>query len=149
MKAEFLKYLSVALASTLKFFGGPITGVILKLTWLETAFCSAVGMMFTVFLLTFAGKGVQVLIQKYRKSPPKKFSWTNRVAVNIWRKFGIIGIAFLTPPLFTPIFGPLLAVAFRVPRTSIFLWMGISAVVWGLAISYLAHKVTFIQDWIR
>jgi len=149
MKTVFLKYLSVALASTLKFFGGPITGVILQLTWLETAVCSALGMMFTVFLLTFAGKAFQEFVKKRRKTPPKRFSKTNRIAVNIWKKFGIIGIAFLTPPLFTPIFGPLLAVAFRVPRASIFLWMSISAVTWGLAISYLAHKMTFIQEWIK
>jgi uncharacterized membrane protein len=149
MKALFVKYLSVALASTLKFFGGPITGVILKLNWLETALCSAVGMMLSVVLLTYAGKGVQQLVKQYKKTPPKRFSKSNRMAIRIWKKFGIIGIAFLTPPLFTPLFGPLLAVAFRVPRTSIFLWMSISAVVWGLAVSYVAHKLTFIQQWIR
>ncbi|WP_353722658.1 hypothetical protein [Dyadobacter sp. 676] len=81
--------------------------------------------------------------------PPKKFTKTNRIAVNIWRKFGIVGIAFLTPPLFTPLFGPILAVAFRVPKASIFLWMSASALVWGLAISYIAHKMTFIQEWIK
>ncbi|MCE7043126.1 hypothetical protein [Dyadobacter sp. CY312] len=149
MKSLLLKYLSVALASTLKFFGGPITGVILKLSWLETAIFSAVGMMFSVVLLTYAGKGVQELVKKYKKTPSKKFSRSNRMAVKIWKKFGIIGIAFLTPPLFTPLFGPLLAVAFRVPRTSIFLWMTISAIIWGLAISYIAHKMTFVQEWIR
>lgn len=149
MKTTFLKYLSVAAASTLKFFGGPITGVILKLTWIETALCSVAGMMFSVFLLTFVGKGIQSLVKKYRKSAPKKFSRTNRIAVNIWKKFGIIGIAFLTPPLFTPIFGPILAVAFKVPRASIFLWMFVSATVWGLGISYIAHKMTFIQEWIK
>lgn len=149
MKTILLKYLSVALASTLKFFGGPITGVILKLTWIETALCSVAGMMFSVFLLTFVGKGIQGLIKKHRKSAPKKFSRTTRIAVNIWKKFGIIGIAFLTPPLFTPIFGPILAVAFKVPRTSIFMWMFVSAMIWGLGISYIAHKMTFIQEWIR
>jgi uncharacterized membrane protein len=149
MKTILLKYLSVALASTLKFFGGPIAGVVLKLTWIETAICSVAGMMFTVVLLTFLGKAVQSLVKKYRKSTPKKFSRTNRIAVNIWKKFGIIGIAFLTPPLFTPIFGPILAVAFKVPRASIFLWMFISASIWGLAISYIAHRMTFIQEWIR
>lgn len=149
MKSLLLKYLSVALASTLKFFGGPITGVILKLSWLETALFSAIGMMFSVVVLTYAGKGVQQLVKKYKKTPPKKFSKSNRLAVKIWKKFGIIGISFLTPPLFTPLFGPLLAVAFRVPRNSIFLWMTISAILWGLAISYLAHKMTFIQEWIK
>jgi hypothetical protein len=149
MKTTFLKYLSVALASTLKFFGGPITGVILKLTWIETAICSAIGMMFTVLVLTYIGGGIQGFIKKRRKSKPKKFTRTNRIAVNIWKRFGIVGIAFLTPPLFTPLFGPILAVAFRVPKHSIFMWMSLSAIVWGLGISYIAHKVTFIQDWIK
>jgi uncharacterized membrane protein len=149
MKTTFLKYLSVALASTLKFFGGPITGVLLKLSWIETAICSAAGMMFTVFVLTYIGGGIRNLINKRRKTKPKRFTRTNRLAVNIWKKFGIVGIAFLTPPLFTPLFGPILAVAFRVPRSSIFMWMSISAIIWGLGISYIAHKVTFIQDWIK
>jgi len=149
MKTIFLKYLSVALASTLKFFGGPIAGVVLKLTWIETAICSAVGMMFSVFVLTFVGGAIQNLIKKHRKTPPKRFSRTNRMAVNIWKRFGIIGIAFLTPPLFTPLFGPILAVAFKVPRPLIFLWMSISAIIWGLAISYIAHKMTFVQEWIK
>jgi len=149
MKTTFLKYLSVALASTLKFFGGPIAGVVLKLTWIETAICSAIGMMFSVFVLTYVGGAIQGFIKKRRKTPPKKFSRTNRIAVNIWKRFGIIGIAFLTPPLFTPLFGPILAVAFKVPRPSIFLWMSASAIVWGLAISYIAHKMTFVQEWIK
>lgn len=149
MKTTFLKYLSVALASTLKFFGGPIAGVVLKLTWIETAICSAIGMMFSVFVLTFVGGAIQDFIKKRRKTPPKRFSRTNRMAVNIWKRFGIIGIAFLTPPLFTPLFGPILAVAFKVPRPLIFLWMSVSAIIWGLAISYIAHKMTFVQEWIK
>ncbi|MCE7068688.1 hypothetical protein LZG74_00140 [Dyadobacter sp. CY327] len=149
MKTTLLKYFSVALASTLKFFGGPIAGVVLKLTWLETAICSAIGMMFSVFVLTYVGGAIQDFIKKRRKTPPKKFSRTNRIAVNIWKRFGIIGIAFLTPPLFTPLFGPILAVAFKVPRPAIFLWMSASAIIWGLAISYIAHKMTFVQEWIK
>ncbi|MEO6685686.1 MAG: hypothetical protein ABIN24_06965 [Dyadobacter sp.] len=149
MKGIFLKYISVALASTLKFFGGPITGVILNLTWIETAVCSIAGMMFSVLVVTYVGKGIQALLKKHRKAEPKRFSKTNRMAVRIWKKFGIIGIALLTPPLFTPIFGTALAVAFRVPRTSIFLYMTLSAIGWGFFVSYLAHKMTFIQEWIK
>ena len=68
MKTTFLKYLSVALASTLKFFGGPIAGVVLKLTWIETAICSAIGMMFSVFVLTFVGGAIQDFIKKRREN---------------------------------------------------------------------------------
>lgn len=144
-----MKYISVALASTLKFFGGPIAGVILNLTWIETAVCSIAGMMFSVLIVTYVGKGIQSLLKKHRKVEPKRFSKTTRMAVRIWKKFGIIGIALLTPPLFTPIFGTALAVAFRVPRTSIFLYMTLSAIGWGFFVSYLAHKMTFIQEWIK
>ncbi|WP_025764031.1 hypothetical protein [Dyadobacter tibetensis] len=149
MKSEIVKYLSVAFASALKFFGGPITGVVLELNWIETALASATGMMAMVFFLTYVGKWVQKKINAYRKTPSKRFTKSNRMAVRIWKKFGIIGIAFLTPPLFTPIFGPLLAVGFKVPRNSIFIWMAISAIIWGFGISFLAHKMTYFQNWIR
>lgn len=149
MNAILLKYLSVALASTIKFFGGPITGAVLELNWLTTALCSAVGMMFTVLVVTYAGGALQTFLKKYRKSTPKKFTKTTRIALRIWNKFGIVGIAFLTPPLFTPIFGTILAVALRAPRANIFVWMSASAISWGLLISFLAQKMTFIQDWIK
>ncbi len=149
MKSEILKYLSVAFASALKFFGGPITGVVLQLNWVETAIASATGMMMMVVTLTFLGKWVQGLLSNYRKKPSKKFTKSNRMAIKVWKRFGIIGIAFLTPPLFTPIFGPLLAVAFKVPRNSIFMWMSLSAIIWGFGISFLAHKMTFIQNFIK
>ncbi|PWJ56643.1 hypothetical protein CLV98_111137 [Dyadobacter jejuensis] len=149
MKSEIVKYLSVAFASALKFFGGPITGVVLELNWIETALASATGMMAMVFLLTYVGKWIQQFIERYRKAPNKRFTKSNRMAVRIWKKFGIIGIAFLTPPLFTPIFGPLLAVGFKVPKNAIFLWMTISAILWGFGISFIAHKMTYFQNWIR
>ncbi len=149
MKSEIIKYLSVALASALKFFGGPITGVVLKLNWIETAIASATGMMVMVVTLTYLGKWVQDFISNYRKAPSKRFTKSNRMAVKVWKRFGIIGIAFLTPPLFTPIFGPLLAVAFKVPRNLIFMWMTVSAIIWGLGISYIAHKMTYFQNFIK
>ncbi len=143
----FIKYLSVALAAGLKFFAGPITGLALGLTWYETAFCSAVGMMVSVIATTYIGKGIQVLVRRWRKNPPRRFSKTSRLAVRIWKRFGIIGIAILTPLLFTPIGGAAIAVAFRVPRQTTFFWMLMSGLSIGFILSYVLYRLSFLQEW--
>ncbi len=140
------KYFSVALAATLKFFAGPVAGFALGLSWIETAICSVAGMMFTVLLITLLGTELRKLIGRWRKKPPRKFSRVNRIAVRIWKKFGIIGIAFLTPLIFTPPGGSVLAVAFRTPKTPLILWMLISGTMWGLIFSFMIYKLVFLRE---
>ncbi len=147
MNDLWIKYVSVALAAALKFFAGPIAGLAFGLTWYETALCSAAGMMLAVVATTYIGKGVQVLIKRWRKSPPRRFTKTSRTAVRIWKRFGMIGIAVLTPLLFTPIGGTIIAVAFRAHRQSIFFWMLMSGLSIGAVISYLVYRLTFLAKW--
>jgi uncharacterized membrane protein len=142
-----IKYLSVITAAALKFFAGPITGMALGLSWFESALCSAVGMMLSVLVTTYVGKGIQVVLNQRRQTPVRKFNKSSRLAVKIWKRFGIIGIAILTPLLFTPIGGTLIAVAFRVPRQAIFFWMLVSGLSLGAALSYLVYKLSFIPEW--
>ncbi|GAB2571464.1 hypothetical protein [Spirosoma areae] len=134
---QFAKYASVLLASTLKFVGGPLTGAALGLSWIETAICTVIGMMLSVIVITFAGAALQALVQRYRKEPPKRFTKRTRLAVRIWKRAGMAGIAFLTPLLLTPIGGTVLAVSFRVGKGTLLLYMLISAVFWA-AIQTLA-----------
>lgn len=142
------KYLSVIFSAALKFVAGPLTALALGLTWYEAALCSAAGMMVSVLVFTYLGKGIQLLIKRWRKTPPKRFSKSSRRAVHIWKRFGIIGIAALTPLLFTPIGGTIIAVAFRVPRREIFLWMAISGLSIGAAVSFAIYKLYFLKDWL-
>jgi len=142
------KYLSVIFSAALKFVAGPLTALALGLTWYEAALCSAAGMMVSVLVFTYLGKGIQLLIKRWRKTPPKRFSKSSRRAVRIWKRFGIIGIAALTPLLFTPIGGTIIAVAFRVPRREIFLWMAISGLSIGAAVSFAIYKLYFLKDWL-
>lgn len=66
-----------------------------------------------------------------------------RFGVKIRRKFGLIGIAFLTPILFTPPVGAALSVAFRYDKIKIILQMLTSAVVWALAQTFFFY---FLKD---
>ncbi len=142
----FGKYFTVMLATAIKFFNGPIAGILLGLTWWETAICCIIGMMTTVTLITFLGKRIQDLIGKYRKSKPKLFSKRTRFAVKIWKKLGIWGIACFTPLFFTPIGGTLLALSFKVPFSKIFFTMLLFAVSWGIIFSYLIFQITWLKS---
>lgn len=133
---EVAKYLSVIFASMIKFFGGPLTGLALKITWIETAICSVIGMMITVALITFFGDYIQRFFTRvFQKGEPKKkkkFTRSNKLAVRVRRRFGLLGISFLTPILFSPIGGAILALAFRYHKRDIIVNMLVSACVWGV-----------------
>lgn len=127
----------------IKFFGGPITGVTLKITWIETAVCSVIGMMITVALVTFFGDYIQRfftrIFQRGEPKKKKKFTRSNRMAIKIRRKFGLNGISFLTPILFSPVGGAILALAFRYEKKSIMLSMLVSACAWGVIQSLFVY----------
>jgi sterol desaturase/sphingolipid hydroxylase (fatty acid hydroxylase superfamily) len=122
-------YFATITASMLKFLGGPLVGLGLKLHWIETAVCTTIGMMLTVSLVMFLGEFIKRFF--INKKPRKRITKTTRLAVKIRKKFGLIGIAALTPLIFTPAGGTVLAVAFRYSKTAILLNMLISAVVWA------------------
>lgn len=135
------KYLSVLVASMLKFVGGPVTGIALGLTWVETWAFTVAGMMASVVLVTYAGVALQALLARFRKSAPKRFSSRTRLAVKIWKRAGILGIAFLTPLLLTPIGGTILAVSFKVSRPLLFSYMLASALFWGIVFTLAIYEL--------
>ncbi len=142
-----LKYLSVVVAAIFKFLAGPLAGLALGLEWYETALCSALGMMIGVVMTTYIGKGIQLLLAKRQKKPPRRFTRASRMTVQVWKRFGIIGIAALTPLLLSPMGGAAISVAFRVHRYRIFLWMLISSLTVGALICYLVFSLKFVQKW--
>ena len=141
----FGKYFTVILATAIKFFNGPIAGLLLNLTWWETAICSIIGMMTTVVMISFLGKQVQILIRKYRKSKPKLFSRRTRFAVKIWQRLGIWGIACFTPLIFTPIGGTLMALSFKAPIYKIIFSMLVFAVFWGVILCFILFKLAALR----
>ena len=137
----WLKYITVALASTIKFFGGPLAGAALGLSWIETAICSLVGLLTSVVASLFFSHAFQQLMNKYRTKKPKLFSTRARWAVKIWQRFGIHGIAALTPPLFTPIGGTLLAVSLKVKRPTILLFMLLYGALWAVVVTLAVYEI--------
>ncbi len=141
----FGKYFTVIALTALKFFNGPIAGIVMDLTWYETALCSIIGMMLMVTVMSFLGKQAQVWISNYRKTKPKLFSKRSRFAVKIWLKLGIWGIACFTPLFFTPIGGTLLALSFKVPIPKILFAMLVFAVFWGITLTFAIFQVSELR----
>jgi sterol desaturase/sphingolipid hydroxylase (fatty acid hydroxylase superfamily) len=141
------KYWVVIFSTAIKFFMGPAAGLGLGLSWLETAICTIVGMMFTVLIVVLLSNQVANVIQYFRKEKPKLFSKRTRFAVRLWKKMGIWGLACLTPLFFTPVGGTLLALSFKVNKLTIVASMLFFAVFWGITITFLLYQIPFLQDY--
>jgi hypothetical protein len=136
MLEDLLKYLAVYGLSMLKFIGGPLCGINSGLTFLETVLFTSLGMMTSVILFTtILGDRFHIWFLKIFNQNPKLFTKKNRNKVKIWRNYGMKGVAFLTPIIFTPIGGTLVANSFGESRKKIYFYMLISAVFWSTIFS--------------
>ncbi len=138
----FWKYLLVFSGSMLKFIFGPIKGFALKLHPVEVWLLTSAGMMATVIILTYAGSSIKNwhFFKKRGSKKKKVFTTRKRTIVKVWRKYGLYGVAFLTPLLFSPIGGTLIALAFNEKKHKIIFSMLLSALFWGGAFSFLGNN---------
>ena len=138
-----IKYLLIVFSSMFKFIFGPILGIELGVSVWLTALLTGVGMMASVVLLSYLGEGIRaILLNKMKKRKRYRvFSKRKRKIVRIWQKFGMSGVAFLTPALLTPIGGTLIALSFGVKRSKIILYMAISAIFWSPIISFFIEEI--------
>ena len=138
---QWAKYLSVIAASMLKFIAGPLSGVALGLHWLETFALTVAGMMLSVFIFTYLGNTLKITILRRFYKNRKLFTQRNRRIARIWTRYGMAGVAFLTPLLLTPIGGTMIAASFGEARLKVFAYMFASAVFWSLIFTLIVDAV--------
>jgi len=127
-----LKLATVYFSSMLKFIFGPLGGYASGFSLITTILVTVAGMMTVVLLFTFFGNWIRVkVIPKFFKKR-NRFSQSNRRFVTIWKRYGLIGVAALTPIFLTPIGGTLLAVSSGSPKEKIIIYMFISASIWSV-----------------
>ena len=145
MFEEILKAIPVFLSSALKFILGPLEGYgIYHLHFITTVVATICGMMTSVIAFTFFGEWIRhVLLKRFfhKKNkdpdPNKKSNWFSWIIA----KYGLSGVAFLTPVFLTPIGGTILAVSLSQSKKKILLYMFISAVFWGLTFTSITYIV--------
>lgn len=144
MSAELFKYLIIYLSSTLKFIAGPVMGPLMGMSVIETMLITILGMMTSVLIFSFFGKMIREKICGRIVKSHKKFSRKNRRFISIWNRYGIFGVSFLTPVIFSPIGGTILVTAMTgsAKRKKIFFYMFISALFWS---SIFTFSIYFLQ----
>jgi membrane protein DedA with SNARE-associated domain len=133
MWEEIAKAIPAYLLSTLKFIAGPLYGWGVGLKLITTILATVLGMMTSVIAFTFFGDWLKSKVfHRFKRKNPKP---PNPKLAAIWKKYGVEGIAFLTPILLTPIGGTLLAVSSGAPKDKIIFYMFVSASVWTIVIT--------------
>ena len=134
-----LKYASVFLLSTVKFLGGPLAGASMGLHFWTTLALTVGGMMTSVFIFSGVGRAWMQHRQKQRRLRREPiFTKRSRNIIKVFRKFGMAGIAFLTPILLSPIGGTVIATLLGVPQQRIMLHMLWSALFWGVTLTFVS-----------
>jgi membrane protein DedA with SNARE-associated domain len=130
---EVLKAVPVVIASMIKFIGGPLVGFASHVHFISTVLATVIGMMAMVVVFTFFGEWLKVhVISRFRKKKSKLFTPSRRKYAGLWKKYGLAGIAFLTPLFLTPIGGTLIAVSSGSPKEKIIFYMFVSAAAWSM-----------------
>lgn len=136
-----VKYLLVIAWTALKFVLGPISSLTFGLSLPEGIILTVVGMMGAVVLVSSAGLPLRRRLLKWTNPGKRRiFSPRSRRMVRIWRRYGLKGVAFLTPLLLTPIGGTLVAVAFGAKKGPLWVAMLLSALFWSVVINVLVFQ---------
>lgn len=110
---------------------------------IEAIVCSIIGMMITVFVLsTYLGGPISNFLKRTMFKNRAVFSKQSRRTVKVWNHFGLWGIALLTPPLFTPVGGTLVAISFGEKPSSIIPYMFVSALIWAPIFTFFIEEIT-------
>ncbi len=134
MWQEILRAVPVYFSCMLKFIFGPVGGYGVGLHPITTILTTVAGMMTVVFLFTFFGNWIRTRVFgrfKKRKINVKRAAKLEQ----IWKRYGLVGVALLTPIILTPIGGTLLAVSSGSPKEKIIFYMFVSASFWSVVMS--------------
>jgi membrane protein DedA with SNARE-associated domain len=139
MTEEILKAIPVFLSSALKFILGPIEGYFAKLHFITTIIATVGGMMLSVVAFTYFGDWLRrgLLKRFFKKKDESEIQHTK--LRDFIKKYGLGGVAFLTPLFLTPIGGTIIAVSMGKPKNKIIIFMLISAITWALVFTFLSY----------
>jgi hypothetical protein len=163
---EFLKVLLIILVSSVKFVAGPTFAYFdenYEFTFLETVLYCVTGGMLGVWIFTFFSLEIQMVISWMRirllkllkgktlivragheedlvhpiATEKKIFSKKSRRFVKIWRRYGMAGVAFITPVIISIPVGTVILNLFEDNKAKIFIYMFFSILFWSVMLTLM------------
>lgn len=134
--AEFLEILIVLLTSSIKHtFAGIPTGYVLKFSYIEVMLYTALGGAMGILFFMYFARGTKKLYLYYLKKrgiTPRKFTRMNRFIVRVKQRFGLIGIAFITPPIMSVPLGAIVAATIYKDKRRVFIFLLGGVIFWSV-----------------
>lgn len=152
---DILQFISAALACTISLskIGIPAVIAIYKSNYLLALISSCTGAIFGTVVFTYLFAGILKWWDKIKegmfttKHPKKIFTSFNRRVIKIKHRFGLTGIAILTPIFLSIPIGAFLAERFYKEKSKVILYLSLSSIFWCFALYfiYLFFYDTFIS----
>jgi len=157
MWESFWQISSVFLVSGIKLVWGAVPmGLGFGFSILKTIFVTCAGGFFGVLVFVLLSDFLIQRVKKRRekkkldtenKKPVKIFNRKNKMIVKIKKRFGLIGIAFLTPILFSIPLGCFLAMRYFKQKQKVISYMFASVIFWSFSSSlFFDPLINFIKS---
>lgn len=142
---DIWKFISAALACTISLskVGIPTVIAIYKSNYFMALLSSCTGAVFGSILFTYLFAGILKWWDKFKeglfssKHPKKIFTKFNRRVIRIKHRFGLTGIAILTPIFLSIPIGAFLAERFYKDKKKVILYLSVSAIAWCFALYFI------------
>lgn len=165
MNAEEITYwfkiLEVGLISGVKFLFAPFEAERQGFNFFQSFTITTLGGVTGILVFYFAGSLIaswwnrikaiitSIFVRRpvavLERKPKRHFTRTNKMIVKIKRRFGLAGIAFVTPCIISIPVGTLVAVAFYRKRKPILLYLLVSLLLWSIVLNYVAQQLALSQ----
>ena len=141
--AVYIAYLVIFLLGATPFFevvGVIPIGVAAGLPAVPVTLLAFAGNMLTIWLLILMMDSVLKWMKKRREKKGKEVpEKRQKRAANLWKKYGLPGLAILSPILVGSHLGAMLAMGFGGTRRKIMLWMTLSITGWTIVMGIASY----------
>ncbi len=158
---HWLKIVEVTLIASVKFLLAPFEAERYNMSYWQSFLYTTGGGTLGIFVFYFAGhyisdwwKRNMAKIKSFFTRRPitdftgenrRIFTRTNKLIVRVKNRFGLAGVAFVTPCLISIPIGTLVAVAIYRKRKPVILYLLISLVLWSFFLNWLAQYLALSQ----
>lgn len=147
---KIISSIIVFFTSMLKFSFSSLAAIAADLG-LEGSLANIIGGIIGIVIFTYLGSFIQdFFIKKFPKTFNRRFTTSNRMLVRIKQRFGLGGVAALTPILLSIPVGVLFALTLTHDKKKIMMSMILSVMFWAtvLFLPYFVFNIN-ILDWVR
>lgn len=142
---EIFEFISAALACTISLskIGIPTVIAIYKSNYFMALLSSCSGAVFGTIVFTYLSAGLLKWWDKLKekwftsKHPKKIFTKSNRRVIRIKHRFGLTGIAILTPIFLSIPIGAFLAERFYKDKKKVIIYLSISGIFWCITLYFI------------